>query len=333
MYMRKEKSRYMFNKEKMTRNILVGMILGIILGVILYIVNDKVATDSLISEIINDVILEFIMTLFGGLFLNGIMMVVVPLVFFSIIVGASSMGDVVRLSRIGGKTILFYLITTSIAITIALGIGFIFQPGEGLGWIAIETGDPSTSPSLIDTLLNMIPTNPFKALAEGEMLQIIIFAVLVGTAITILGSKAENVREICVQCNDIMLQLVSFVMLLAPIGVFALSCSTFATLGYDAFVPLGKYMMCIVLALAIQSAVIYQGILWLFTRLNPIRFYKNIREAMIVAFTTSSSSSTIPVTQDDLEKHCGVDKSISSFTIPLGATINMDGTLLCKVLP
>ncbi len=320
----------MFKKENLTRNILVGMLLGIILGVILYIVNDRVAIDSITSEVINDVILEFIMALFGGVFLNGIRMVVVPLVLFSLIVGASSMGDVVKLSRIGGKTILFYLVTTSIAITIALGIGFIFQPGAGLNWVAVETGGPTTSTSLIDSLLNMIPTNPIKALAEGEMLQIIVFAILVGTAITVLGTKADKVKEFCVQCNDIMLELVSFVMYLAPIGVFALSCSTFATLGYEAFLPLGKYMLCIALALLIQSAVVYQGLLWLFTRLNPIRFYKNIREAMVVAFTTSSSASTIPVTQDDLERHCGVDKSISSFTIPLGATINMDGTAIMQ---
>ncbi len=320
----------MFKKEKLTRNILIGMVLGIILGVILYALNDQVAADSTTSTIINDVILDFIMTLLGGIFLNGIKMVVVPLVLFSLVVGASSMGDVVKLSRIGGKTILFYLVTTSIAITIALGIGFLFQPGAGLGWVSDGSGEATTSPELVDTLLNMIPTNPIQALANGDMLQIIVFAILVGTAITVLGTKAQKVKESCEQWNDIMLQLVSFVMLLAPIGVFALSTSTFATLGYEAFLPLGKYMLCIVLALLIQSAVVYQGILWLFTRLNPIRFYKNIREAMVVAFSTSSSASTIPVTQDVLHKHCGVDNSISSFTVPLGATVNMDGTAIMQ---
>ncbi len=320
----------MFKREKMTRNILVGMVLGIIFGVILYMITDQVTLNDTGSYIINDVILDFIMALFGGLFLNGIKMVVVPLVLFSLIVGASSMGDVVKLSKIGGKTILFYLVTTSIAITIALGIGMIFQPGEGLGWIASETSDPSAGPALIDTLLNMVPTNPINALAQGEMLQIIVFAILVGTAITVLGPKADKIKESCVQWNDVMLKLVDFVMLLAPIGVFALSVSTFATLGYDAFRPLAIYMACIVLALFIQSAVVYQGILWIFTRLSPIRFYKNIREAMVVAFTTSSSASTIPVTQDALDKHCGVDKSISSFTVPLGATINMDGTAIMQ---
>ena len=184
--------------------------------------------------------------------------------------------------------------------------------------------------SLTETLLNIIPDNPIGALAKGEMLQIILFALIVGVILAKLGERAETVGSFFSQFNDVMMEMTMMVMSLAPVGVFCLISRTFATIGFSAFLPLAKYMVAVFLALGIQCFVVYLSMLKLFTGLNPIKFIKNFFPVMAFAFSTATSNATIPLSIDTLAKKMGVSKRISSFTIPLGATINMDGTSIMQ---
>ena len=186
------------------------------------------------------------------------------------------------------------------------------------------------STSLVQTILNIIPDNPIKSLASGEMLQIIVFALIIGVILAKLGERAETVSNFISQFNDIMMEMTMMVMSLAPIGVFSLIARTFATIGFSAFVPLAKYMIAVLIALAIQCFGVYQILLKLFTGLNPVKFIRKFFPVMAFAFSTATSNATIPLSIDTLYKKMGVSKKISSFTIPLGATINMDGTSIMQ---
>ena len=259
-------------------------------------------------------------------------MMVVPLVFVSLTVGASAIGDIKKLGRVGGKTLAFYLITTAIAISIAIGLANIVNPGSGLDLNALQKSDYSVSAAIpfVDVLVNMVPTNPIQSMTEGNMLQIIVFSLLLGAAITTLGDKAKKVKDLFEQLNDVVLKVVEIIMIIAPYGVFALIAKTFATLGYEAMGSLLAYMLTVVGALFIHALLTYQGLLVGFTKLNPITFFKKFMPAIVTAFSTSSSSATIPVTLDTVQNKLGVHEDVSAFTIPLGATINMDCTSIMQ---
>jgi Na+/H+-dicarboxylate symporter len=182
----------------------------------------------------------------------------------------------------------------------------------------------------VDTILNIIPENPFNSLAEGSMLQVILFALIVGIVLAKMGERAELLSNIFTQCNDLMMEMTNLVMSFAPIGVFFMLARTFANLGFDAFLPLLKYMGSVTFGLAIQCFVVYQILLFVFTRLNPLKFIKKFFPVMAFAFSTSTSNATIPLNIETLEEKIGVSRKISSFTIPLGATINMDGTSIMQ---
>lgn len=242
------------------------------------------------------------------------------------------MGDTKKLGKIGVKTLFFYLVTTALAISVALLIGNLMNPGVGLDMSTIETKEISIGDktSLPDTLLNIIPTNPIHSLASGDMLPIILFALLIGIILAMLGENVETVGNFFSQFNDIMMEMTVIVMKLAPYGVFCLIAKTFSGIGFGAFVPLLKYMISVVLALTIQCLVVYMSMLKGFTGLSPIRFLKKFLPVMGFAFSTATSSATIPLSIDTLHKKMGVSKRVSSFTIPLGATINMDGTAIMQ---
>lgn len=312
----------MKKKMGLTTKIFIGLITGIIVGLILYSMKG--------STFVDNVLIGFVFQLVGKVFINSIKMMVVPLVFVSITVGAASVGDIKKLGRIGSKTLAFYLVTTAVAITIAIALASVVQPGVGFDLPSNAEYTAAEAPKLVDVIIDMVPTNPISALANGKMLQIIVFSVLLGTAITALGERAKKVREGFEALNDVILKLVMLIMTLAPYGVFALVSKTFYELGYEAMKPLAAYMACVVVALILHAAITYMGMLYGFTRLNPIKFFKNFSPAMIVAFSTASSSSTLPVTMDTAEERLGVSKSVASFTLPLGATINMDGTAIMQ---
>ena len=197
---------------------------------------------------------------------------------------------------------------------------------------SIEKSDVAVaqSTSVVDTLMNIIPENPFQSLAEGTMLQVILFALIVGILLAKMGERAELISNFMAQCNDLMMEMTELIMSFAPIGVFCMLARTFANLGFDAFVPLLKYMGSVMIALAVQCLGVYMLLLLLFTRLNPLRFIRKFFPVMAFAFSTSTSNATIPMNIDTLEEKIGVSRKVSSFTIPLGATINMDGTSIMQ---
>ena len=286
------------------------------------------------SSFKNEVIVNGVLYVVGQGFIRLMRMLVVPLVFCSLVCGSMSVGDTKKLGNVGVKTLIFYLLTTALAITIALGVGSLFRPGVGLDMTKISITSEVTSSvdstSAVDTLLNIIPTNIFESLSSGTMLQIILFALILGVILAKMGDRVDIVKNFFSQFNDIMMEMTMMVMSLAPIGVFCLISKTFAEIGFDAFVPLLKYMLCVLLALAIQCFVVYLGLLKIFSGLNPFIFIKNFFPVMAFAFSTSTSNATIPLSIDTLANKLGVSKKISSFTIPLGATINMDGTSIMQ---
>ena len=312
-----------FKKISLGNWILIGMILGFIVGLFLnFYVNDPF--------IKNTVFIDNIFYLGGTGFIRLMKMLVVPLVFFSIVVGVSSISDIKKIGTIGGRTILIYLVTTAMAITIALMIGMVIKPGMGLNLVATgQSANVTINQTMTDTILNVIPENPFTSLASGDMLPVIIFAVLIGIILAQLKEEVQLVSDFFDQSNKIMMQMTSLVMKFAPIGVFCLMAKTFAGLGFEGLLPLGKYVLCVLIGLAVQALLVYPSLMVVFTRLNPIRFFKKFFSVMLFAFSASSSNATIPINIDKLEE-MGVSREVSSFTIPLGATVNMDGTAIMQ---
>lgn len=318
-------------KEKkkigLTTKIFIALLAGAVFGIILCY-----AVPS--GHIKDDIIVEGVLYVVGQGFIKLMKMLVVPLVFCSLVCGSMSIGDTKKLGTVGARTLIFYLATTALAVTVALSVGNLINPGVGLDMSTIKTNAASVetmkATSLTDTLLNIIPDNPINSLASGEMLQIIVFALIIGVILAKLGERAETVANFFSQFNDIMMEMTMMIMALAPIGVFCLISRTFANIGFSAFVPLAKYMIGVLIALAIQCFGVYQILLKIFTGLNPLKFIKKFFPVMAFAFSTATSNATIPLSIDTLSKKVGVSKKISSFTIPLGATINMDGTSIMQ---
>ena len=314
-------------KIGLTTKIFIALLAGAVFGIVLcYMVPS--------GHVKDDIIVEGILYVIGQGFIHLMKMLVVPLVFCSLVCGSMAIGDTKKLGTVGVRTLIFYLFTTALAITVALSVGNIINPGIGLDMSAIKSNaaevEEMVATSLSDTILNIIPDNPLNSLASGNMLQIIVFALIVGIILAKLGERTETVGNFFSQFNDIMMEMTMMVMSLAPVGVFCLIARTFANIGFSAFVPLAKYMVGVLLALAIQCFIVYLGLLKVFTGLNPFKFIKNFFPVMAFAFSTATSNATIPLSIDTLAKKMGVSKKISSFTIPLGATINMDGTAIMQ---
>ncbi len=312
------------SKKKMglAVKVLIGLAIGFVIGLIVH----YMPAGTLRDDILINGVFQFV----GQVFLRGIMMCVVPLVFVSLVSGAAGMGDVKKLGKVGVKTIVFYLVTTAIAIIIGLVIAFIINPGIGLDMGAIETVEVTASEGkpIAQVLYEMVPRNPVQALAEGNMLQIIVFAIMTGVALTMLGEKGKNVLKLFDELNELVMKLVSMVMVLAPLGVLCLVARTFGQVGIAAAIPLLKSVAAVYIALAIHLVVVYGGMLKALSGLSPLRFFKKFFPAMAVAFSTASSSATLPVTMDLTINKIGASKDISSFSLPLGATVNMDGTAI-----
>lgn len=306
--------------------IFIALIVGALLGVAIHYWMP-------VSYFRDTILIEGVFYIVGQGFIRLMQMLVVPLVFCSLVCGSMAIGDTKNLGKVGVKTIGFYIATTALAVTVALTTAYVIDPGIGLDMDAIQVAEVSNSASntnIVDTLLNIIPKNPIGAMANGDMLPIIVFALFVGVMLAKLGSKADVVATFFSQFNDVMMEMTMAVMKLAPIGVFCLISRTFATVGFSAFKPMIKYMGSVTFALVIQCFIIYQILLFVFTRLNPVKFIKKFAPVMGFAFSTATSNATIPMSIDTLNKKMGVSKQISSFTIPLGATINMDGTSIMQ---
>jgi Na+/H+-dicarboxylate symporter len=304
----------------LTKKILLGMGLGIVVGFILNPFPEM-------FEAIN----SYVLYPLGKIFVNLIKMLVVPIVVVSLILGTAGISDPKKLGRIGFKTIAFFLITTTIALVLAISIASFIQPGAGDEFnLAGATFEGREAPPVIDTLINIIPANPFGAMVEGKMLQIIAFSIFIGYGIARLGEKSSLVLRFVDQTNEVLMFLVQAIMKFAPYGAFALIATAIGSLGLSAVVAMGKYMIVVALVLFVHLVVTYGSAVSFLGKMNPIKFIKGFYPAMIVAFSTSSSSATLPVSMKTAQTNLKIPKSISGFVQPLGATINMDGTAIMQ---
>lgn len=328
----------------------------------------------------------------GKLFVKCLTLLVVPLVLVSLIAGTAALEDVRKVGTVGLKTVMLYMVTTAIAITLALTFASIFRPGDGIDkekFLSNETpptpsveqrlqtitkdvvevkgiinqlvrlsggqavpfdaldpvpqapeaedaaGDAAgfevkEAPPFTEVLINIFPSNPIESMASGNMLQIIVFSILFGLALTLSGEPGQRVLGLVEDLNAVVMKLVLLLMKAAPIGVFCLISQTFATQGFAAIAPLSKYFFLVLFVLFVHATVTYSVCLKVLSGLSPIRFMRKMGEAQMFAFSTSSSNATIPVTLDTVTKRLGVHASVASFTVPLGATINMDGTAIMQ---
>jgi DAACS family dicarboxylate/amino acid:cation (Na+ or H+) symporter len=306
-----------------TQRIIIAMTAGILVGISLNVFGPNFQGTS-------DFLVDGLFYVLGSIFISLLQLMVVPLVLVSLVCGVTALGDLRALGRIGGKTLGLYLVTTAVAITIALTIATIVAPGGGFELAGEEYNyQASEAPPLAEVIIGMFPDNPIRAMADSQMLQIILFALLFGFAITASGERGKHIAALFADLNEVILKMVLLVIQVAPIGVFALIARTFSTQGVDIFRPLLGYCVVVVLGLLLHLSITY-GLLLRAAGLSPIRFLAQMRAPMSFAFSTSSSSATIPVTLNTVETRLGVKNSIASFTVPLGATINMDGTAIMQ---
>ena len=291
------------------QQILVGLVLGVVVGMLFKS-------------------LALALAPVGALFLNAIKMLIVPLVFVSLVAGITAMSDSAKLGRISVKTIAIYLITTAFAVSIGLAFGTLFSPGEGMNMVASGSEEAKQAPSLVQILVGLVPTNPVTAFAEGNILQIIVFAIALGVSMNLIGDKAAPVVKLFDSLAEVFYKLTDLVMRLAPIGVFALIAGVVASHGIEVLLPLAGVIGVIYLASIAHMLLVYGGLIGGLARLSPLRFFRGIAPALAVAFSTSSSSGTLPVSIECARKNLGVSQGVAGFVLPVGATINMDGTAI-----
>jgi Na+/H+-dicarboxylate symporter len=316
--------------SRLTRWILLAMLLGILAGAGLHALQSSLGADHPAALALRAWLVNGLFEVVGQAFLRLLTVLVVPVVFLSLVCGAAAMDDIRKLGRVGLRALALYLATTAAAISLAMGLALLIGPGRGF---ALETGlafEARPAPPLTETLLNLFPKNIVASMAEGNMLQLILFAILLGLAITLAGPPGKRALAACTDWNEVVMKLVGLVMSLAPFGVFALIARTFANEGFGAFGPLLGYFLTVLLALALHALGVYPLLLKSLAGLNPGPFFRKMREVHLFAFSTASSNATIPVTLRTVETRLGVSNPIASFTVPLGATINMDGTAIMQ---
>lgn len=321
-------------KNSLTNRIVAGMVAGILLGTFLQWLmpsgSDKVINLFLFDLSLKNLLVDGVLEIIGQIFMASLRMLVVPLVFVSLVCGVCSLKDTSKLGRIGGKAIGLYLITTAVAISFAIFVALVIAPGEGVNMTANTSFASKEAPSLAQVIIQMFPTNPFESFAQGNMLQVIVFALLFGIAIALSGKSGERIASFFEDLSVVIMRLVTILMNLAPYGVFALLATLFTTVSLATFGNLIEYFFVVFFVLVIHALLTYPIILKILTGLNPLIFLKKMRDAAIFAFSTASSNATIPVTLETATKKMGVKNSIASFTVPLGATINMDGTAIMQ---
>ena len=302
--------------------ILIGMGAGFAVGLALNLAG--------IEGRAHEILVEGVFHAGGAIFLAALQLLVVPLVFVSLVCGTASLDDVSKLGRVGGRTLVLYLGTTATAVTLALSAALLVQPGRGFQLDTDTTFQAPVAPSLADTIIDLFPTNPVEAMAEGNMLQIIVFALLFGLATATAGQRGRRILTVFEDLNEVVMRLVMILMRIAPYGVFCLIAKVFAVQGLAAIAPLAKYFVVVLGVLLLHAIATYPILLRLLAGLSPLRFYRKMREPLVLAFSTASSNATLPVTLRTVEQRLGVHNQIASFTVPLGATINMDGTAIMQ---
>jgi len=309
----------------LTQKVLWAMLLGIIVGLVI-----NVGGWNSEGSFVQEYVVGGIFYIIGKMFITALKMLVVPLVFFSLISGVLGIGDVRKLGSVGLKSFALYMLTTAIAIATAISLAIIVAPGSGANGTTETTFTAKEAPPISDVLINIIPDNVINAFASGNMLQIIFFSILFGISLLMVGKKAQSIAEGVEVLNEAMMHMVNIIMSVAPIAVFALLAKAISELGLDLLISLAGYVLVLVAALLLHLFGTLMFILKLFSGLSPKMFLQKIRDAQVFAFSTASSNATIPVTLRTVTKRMGVDNSVASFTVPFGATINMDGTAIMQ---
>ncbi|GAB2932994.1 dicarboxylate/amino acid:cation symporter [Rheinheimera gaetbuli] len=321
-------------KLGLTARIVIGMVAGILVGFFfkwLLAGQEERILHFLSLEIpLKAFFVDGLLHIGGEVFIASLKMLVVPLVFVSLVCGTCSLSDTSSLGRLGGKTIGLYLITTALAISLAIFAALLVGPGEGVQMQSDASFNPTEAPALSQVFINIFPSNPIESMAKGNMLQIIVFAVLFGLAMAVSGKAGERLSQVFNDLSEVIMRLVTLLMNLAPYGVFFLMAKLFTTLGFETIASLAKYFAVVLTVLILHGLLSYGTILKLLTGLSPFMFFRKMRDAALFGFSTSSSNATMPVTMEAVTKKLGVKNSIASFTVPLGATINMDGTAIMQ---
>jgi len=302
-------------KMKMNTQIFLAIVLGVLTG--LY------ATEFglLVSPI-------------GDVFLSLLKMIVIPLVLTSIVMGIVSLGDIKNLGKLGGWTALFFVVTTVISSAIGLVAATVFSPGKGhvldIGSQGVATAVQPAS--IIDLIVDIVPQNVFKAMADGSILPVIFFAMVLGTALISIGDRGKAFVDMIDGFNEILLKIVDWIMMVAPIGIFALIASLIARTGMEAFKPVALYVGTVLFGLGVHAFLVLPMIVIVLGKRSPIQFFRDLSPALAMAFSTSSSVATLPITMDCLKKRSSLSQRVVGFVCPLGATVNMDGTALYQLV-
>ncbi|GAB4172771.1 MAG: dicarboxylate/amino acid:cation symporter [Wenzhouxiangellaceae bacterium] len=309
--------------RSLSNRILGGLILGLLFGLLLNLTVAELAW-------VQTFLIDGLLAAAGEIFVRFLSMLVVPLVFVSLIAGVSSLTDPKKLGRVGAKAVGLYMLTTGIAVTLALMAATLVRPGSGANPTVTVERSIAEAPSFKQVLVDMVPRNPFQAMAEGDMLPIIIFAILLGLSMALSGESGKRIARWFTDFNAVVMHLVGLVMRLAPYGVFALTAVLAATTGWSTFVGVLKYVLLVLVVLVLHAALVYSALLYWLGGLRPSIFWRKMRAVLAFAFSTASSGATIPVTLQTVEKRLGVNNRVAAFTVPLGATINMDGTAIMQ---
>jgi Na+/H+-dicarboxylate symporter len=322
-------------KLSLTTRIFIGMCAGILIGVLLQVTNYLIGDlDFNIFSMTFSTYGFFVDGIFhagGKIFVNALKMLVVPLVFVSLICGTSSLSDPSKLGRLGGKSIALYMFTTFVAVIFAMTSALIFKPGEGFNPTAPTSDFVATeSPGFVQVIIDMVPSNPISAMAEGQMIPIIVFAILFGISMTYAGEAGKRITGFFNDLNEVIMKIVTIVMNFAPYGVFCLLAKLAATVDSGAIFAIFSYFINVFAVLILHAVIVYPLLLKITTGLNPTILLFKMREVAMFAFSSASSSATLPLTMATARQKLGVSRSVSSFTLPLGATINMDGTAIMQ---
>jgi Na+/H+-dicarboxylate symporter len=300
-------------KLKMHNQILIAIVAGVVVGLLL---GDKAGHIKIV----------------GDMFIRLLKMIIIPLILASMVAGIISIGNVRKLGRIGLRTFIYYTVTTVLAVLVVLVLVNLVRPGVG---ISIEQQVDSTGgemPSVVAIVEDIVPENLFAAMAQDKVLSIILFSLLLGVAISSVGEKGRGLATVFQSVNAVMMKITGWIMRLAPFGVFALMAHTVGTLGLGVMRPLAVYMVTVIIGLGIHAVITLPALLFIFGRYSPLRFIKDVFSAVATAFSTASSAATLPITMECVEENAGVSNKVASFVLPLGATVNMDGTALYEAV-
>jgi Na+/H+-dicarboxylate symporter len=314
----------------LTQRIVIAMLLGLLSGALLNVIFSLEVLPEAFAAGLDSLLVNGLFDTLGQIFVRSLKLLVVPLVFVSLICGVASLGNNARMGAVASKTLVLYMFTTAIAIGLAIVTAVVVQPGVGIDLAMATEFVAKEAPPLKQTIINIFPSNPIQSMANGSILQVIVFALLVGFALSKAGNQGKRINDFFNDLNAVIMKMVMILMKLAPYGIFCLLAKLFADVGIAMIMNLAKYFFTVLFVLLLHSLGVYSALLKFLTGLNIKTFLSKLRPALALAFSTASSGATMPVTMRTVEQRMGVSKSVSSFTIPLGATINMDGTAIMQ---